>query len=159
MTCAFLKSTATPHTKIKDFFLFFAFNNMSARLLIWGLRHLEQYCPYTRGLLHTNLNYGKNHYHHFFHFLNEFFSKCAPTIIWFWPETNSLHIGKPKNTSGSLGGWPRPWRYKYLPVVVAMSKISHMDLKLYTCYHYQICGEPLLLPANLTPYWLVGPVW
>ena len=43
--------------------------------------------------------------------------------------------------------------------VAAMSKISHMDLKLYKCYHYQICGKPLLLPANLTPYWLVGPVW
>ena len=39
-----------------------------------------------------------------------------------------------------------------------MSKICQMDLKLCICYHYDICGHSLLLPADPTPYWSVGPV-
>ena len=42
-----------------------------------------------------------------------------------------------------------------------MTKISCMDLKLCKCYHYDICGHALLVvlvPANPTHYWLVGPV-
>ena len=39
-----------------------------------------------------------------------------------------------------------------------MSKISCMDLKLCKYYYYDICGHSLLLPANPTPYWLVGLV-
>ena len=39
-----------------------------------------------------------------------------------------------------------------------MGRMSHMDLKLCKCYHYDICGHSLLLPANPTPYWLVGLV-
>ena len=39
-----------------------------------------------------------------------------------------------------------------------MSKIGHVDLKLCKGYHYDICGRSLLLPANPTPYWLVGLV-